>query len=90
MSAEEIRTVDTKDGDVVYDSDMPIKSLKSVMGAGKTGDLDDIIKGFKDFIVSWPYEGDPTDPEAWDELRRSQFNNVVTGVMEDLGELGNE
>ena len=89
MSAD-LRTVETKDGEIVYDSDMPIKSLKSVMGAGKSGDLNDIINGFKDFIVSWPYNGDPTDPEVWDELRRSEFNAIVTSVMEDLGDLGNE
>lgn len=89
MSAD-LRTVETDDGEIVYDSDMPVKSLKSVMGAGKSGDLDDIINGFKDFTVSWPYDGDPSDAEAWDELRRSQFNTVVTSVMEDLGDLGNE
>jgi len=89
MSAD-LRTVETKDGEVVYDSDMPIKALKSVMGAGKTGDLDGIIEGFRVFVSVWPYKGDPTDAEAWDDLKRSQFNAIVTAVMEDLGELGNE
>lgn len=90
MSAAVLRTVTTEQGEIVYDSDMPIGSLKGVLGAANDGDLDGIIVGLSAFVVSWPFEGDPAKAEDWNALRRSEFNALIVSVMEDLGKLGEE
>lgn len=93
MSAEStVKEVTLEDGlgVVLYESDMPIGALKSVLGAANTGDLGSIIEGLARFIIEWPFEGEPTDPAAWENLRRSQFTSVITSVMEDLQDEGKE
>ncbi len=84
------RTVETDSGDVTYESDMPMKALNKIMRAGKDSDLEALQEGLSEFVLSWPFEGEPSDVEAWGELKRSQFNEVTAGVLGDLGEMGNE
>jgi len=84
----DLRTVPTEDGPVQYDADMPMKALRGVNRAANDGNLDGIIANFGLFVVSWPYEGSPSEPEAWENLRRSQFAKVVKAVMEDLAKQG--
>lgn len=84
------RKVTTDKGEFEYDPDMPIGALKGLLGGATDNDLDSIIRNLAKFVIAWPFEGDPADPEAWDNLKRTEFNAVVTGVMADLGKLGEE
>lgn len=88
MSAADVRTVKTEKGDIKYDGDMPVKALKGLFGAATDSNIDGIIEALSAFVIDWPFEGEPSDPKAWDDLRRTEFNAVVKGVMEDLGSLG--
>ena len=90
MGADSIRRVKTDAGDIAYDSDMPMRALEAMMSAGDTGNLVGLMEGLSAFVVEWPFEGDPSDIEAWRNLRRSQFNDVTTAVVKDIGDLGNE
>lgn len=85
-----IRTVEIEQGEVSYESDMEMDALADLMEAGNTGDLREISSALSGFILSWPFKGDPKKAADWGQLRRSEFNAVTKGVMEDLGELGNE
>lgn len=85
-----IREVKTEAGQVAYDSDMPMRSLEAILTAAQTGDLAALMGGLSEFVTEWPFGGDPSDIEAWRDLRRSQFNQVTQAVIEDIGELGNE
>lgn len=88
MSAASLRTVKTDKGDIVYDSDMPVRALKGLFGGANNSDIDAIILALSAFVKEWPFGGSPTNPEDWDNLRRTEFNLVVRGIMEDLGALG--
>ena len=90
MSAAVIRTVTTDKGDFKYDSDMPIGALKSLLSGASESDMNKVVAALALFITEWPFEGDPSKVEDWDAVRRSEFNALVTGVMEDLGKLGEE
>ena len=83
------RTVEADAGDVTYESDMPMKALNKIMRAAKDSDLEALQEGLSEFVITWPFEGDPSDVEAWGELKRTQFNDVTSTVLGDLGELGN-
>jgi len=90
MSAA-IRTVNIEGhGPVEYDSDMPMRAIRGLMSGANDGDFAEMITGLASFVISWPFEGSPADEEAWDDLRRSEFNDTVTAVVEDLGSLGEE
>ncbi len=86
----DIRTVEIDEGIVKFDADMPVKHLQSLFGAAETNDLGQIISGLCGFVVEWPFEGDPKDPEAWGELRRSEFGDITAGVVKNLGDSGEE
>lgn len=90
MGADAIRRVETEKGEIAYDSDMPMRSLESIMAAANSGDLASLMGGLAVFVKEWPFEGDPGDIEAWRDLRRSEFNAVTTAVIKDIGDLGNE
>jgi predicted RNA polymerase sigma factor len=83
-----LRTITLPKGDVVYDSDMPMGALRGINRGAADGNLDDVVKALATFIVSWPFKGEPTDPDAWDLLRRSEFSNLIKSVMEDINEAG--
>lgn len=90
MSAETLRRVELPSGGwVEYDSDMPMGALRAVMRAGASGNMDDLFNGLSRMIINWSFDGDPSNVDAWDDLRRSTFNEIVKGTMEDLGSLGN-
>jgi hypothetical protein len=84
-----IRTVETEHGPIEYDADMPMGALRALTGAAQSGDLGEVMAAMSKIITAWPFEGDPSDPSAWDGLRRSEFNTLTKKVMEDLGEQGN-
>lgn len=84
-----MRKIEIDGGTVEYEPDMPMGALRRVMSATVTGDLGELIIGYTKFVKSWPFKGDPTDPESWDDLTRSQFNEVTGKVMADLADLGN-
>ena len=63
MSAAELRTVVTDKGNFEYDPDMPIGALKGLLGGAQDSDLDQIIANLAKFVVSWPFDGDPSDPD---------------------------
>jgi len=89
MSAA-IRTVTTDKGTLDYDSDMPIGYLEGMLGASENASLSGIIENLSKFVVKWSFDGDPSDTDAWRELRRTEFNAALKGIMGDLGELGEE
>ena len=89
MSAA-IRTVVLSKGEATYDSDMPMSTFRKLLGASAEGSLDGIIESMAEMVQTWPFEGDPSDEGAWDALRRTEFNELVTKVTEDLGALGEE
>ena len=73
-------TLSVKAGEVVFDSNTKMGALRRIIKAANTGDLDTLMEGFSRVIISWPYAGDPTDIDAWDELGREEFNELVQGV----------
>lgn len=90
MSAA-IRTVQVEgSGPLTYDSDMPMRAIRALMAGANDGDFGEMITGLSSFVITWSEEGDPTDPEAWNDLRRIKFNDTVLAVVEDLGTLGEE
>lgn len=89
MSAA-IRTIELPAGEATYDSDMPMGVLRKMLGASEEGDLGGLVEAMTGIVQTWPYEGDPSNVEDWDSLRRSEFNGLIKGVVTDLGELGEE
>lgn len=90
MSAA-IRTVEVAGhGEATYDSDMPMGALRGLLGAAGEGSLDGLIESLCLIVKTWPFEGDPAKVEDWDVIKRTQFNALVTAVVEDLGALGEE
>lgn len=87
-SNDGIRTFKTPTGEVKYDSDMPMGVLKALMKAGTTGDLGGMQESLTELVTEWCYDGDPTEVEAWDNLRRTQFQALTEAMMEDLASLG--
>ena len=89
MSAA-IRTIKLPAGEATYDSDMPMGALRQMLGASETGDLGGLVEALTTIVISWPYKGKPKNASDWDNLKRSEFNGIVRGVVEDLGSLGEE
>jgi hypothetical protein len=89
MGAVTLRKVETEHGSIEYDSNMTMGALKALTSAADDGDLAAIMAAMSQIVHSWPYEGDPQTVEAWDGLRRTEFNALTRAVMEDLGEQGN-
>lgn len=94
MSAETIRTVNIEGkGALTYESDMPMGAIRGLMAGAndeKGVDLGVMIEALSGFVLSWPFKGEPSDPEAWDALKRSEFAAVTKAVVEDFGKLGEE
>lgn len=87
MSAA-IRKVETSVGVIEYDSDMPIGALRKLFGSAEGGSIDAMIEALSSFTESWPFDTDPHDPKSWDALRRSEFQTVTTGIIQDLAAAG--
>lgn len=87
-SADSIVLVEFDGGNVSYDSDMPIGALRKIVRASSKGDFDALIAGLTGFVTSWSFPGTPSDESAWDSLKRSQFNAVVTAVTGNLAAQG--
>ena len=85
MSAAHDRTVTISAGEVTYDSNMPIRVLRQMTNAE---DLDGLVESLTGFVKEWPFDGSPEKVEDWDELGRVEFNELIRGVMEDLGQAG--
>ena len=88
-----VRTITVEDfGEASYESDMPMKHLNKIMGAARDSDLEALQEGLAAFTVSWPFDscGEASDPVAWGELKRSEFNALSKAILTDLGSLGNE
>jgi hypothetical protein len=86
--ATDLTKVTYADGDLTYDSDMPMGALRLLFKAANSGDLTEMFGAYKDIVVTWPYEGDPTEIEAWDALRRSEFMRLNEALMQSLSDLG--
>lgn len=80
------RTVKIDAGDVVYDSNMPVRVLRQM--ASGDPNMEVLITSMAAFVVEWPFAGKPSNPDDWDDLGRLEFNALVRGVMEDLGQAG--
>ena len=86
-----IRQITVEDhGKATYESDMPMKHLNKIMSSAKDSDLEGLQEGLASFTISWPFDGDASDPADWGELKRSEFNALSKAILEDLGSLGNE
>lgn len=90
MSAADLRTVKALDKEVTYDPDMPMGVIRNLMKAGQDSNIEHMIDGMRQLVVTWDFDGDPSKMESWDALRRSQFMAVISAVMEDMGKLGEE
>lgn len=88
VATDGIRDIEVPAGIIKYDSDMPMGVLKALMKSGTDGDLGGMQESLSQLVVEWCYEGDPKDIEAWDLLRRTQFQSLTEAMMEDLKELG--
>lgn len=83
-----MRTVQAEKGEITYDDDMHVGSLRGLFSAAKSGDIDLLIESLSDIVTGWYHDGDPQEPEAWDDLRLSEFQAITSAIMEDLGGLG--
>jgi len=88
--ATDLTKVDLEDGALTYDSDMSMGALRRLFKSSNSGDLEMMMEAYTKIVHTWPYEGDPTELEAWDDLKRSQFMKINEGIMESLSELGEE
>lgn len=86
--AKNLVTVEYADGVLTYEKDMRMGDLRKLFAAANSGDLDAMLTAYQGIVVSWPYEGNPTDPEAWDNLRRSEFMALNEALMQDLADQG--
>lgn len=84
-----MKTLESTVGDIDYEEDMPMGALRRIMAAANSGDLELMIEGYSKFVSAWPFAGDPSDPEAWDDLKRSEFNAITSEIVADLASLGN-
>lgn len=84
-----IQTVEYDGGEIAFNTDMPMRSLVGLMSAANEGDLEALIESMASFVTAWPLDSDPTDPEAWLDLPRTQFNDITEAVMTGLGDSGN-
>ncbi len=84
-----MKTLTTTVGDIKYEEDMPMGALRRIMAAAETGNLDLMIEGYAKFVAEWPFAGDPSDAESWDDLKRSEFNAITSEIVADLATLGN-
>lgn len=83
-----MRTVKTDKGEVTYDDDMKIGALRGFFASVNSGDFEALISSLSSIVHEWEYDGDPQDEAAWDELRLSDFQAITSGIMADLGGLG--
>lgn len=51
---------------------------------GNTGDDWPLFPYFAQYIKAWPYESDPTKPESYQKLKRSQYKEAVKRVMAEF------
>lgn len=88
MAKIDLMTVEFEDGTLTFDGDMRMGDLRKLLKAGTEGDLTVMVEAFTQIVHGWPYDGEPSDPDAWDNLRRSQFGRLTTALMGKLGEQG--
>ena len=84
----QVRTVKYEDGELQYDADMRMGDLRKLFSASKSGDLETMMDAYKSIIIAWPYDGDPSTDEAWDNIRKSEFAKLNEALMQDLGDEG--
>lgn len=88
MSSAAPSTVVIKSGPVVYDSNVKMGALRRIIKASTNGDLEALIEGFTRIVISWPFPGDPTTIEAWDELGRDEFGELITAISQEFSRAG--
>ena len=86
--ATDLRSVEYSKGTLTYDPDMRMGDLRKLFSAANSGDLEEMMQAYSGIIVTWPHEGEPSDLEAWDGLRRSEFMALNEAMMKDLAEQG--
>ena len=79
-----------EDGTLAYDSDMSMGALRRLFASSNSGDLEMMMTAYTKIVHTWPYDGDPTEMDGWDELKRSQFMKLNEAIMGSLSELGEE
>ena len=87
--ATDLIKVEYVDGTLTYDADMRMGTLRKLFSAANSGDLNSMMEAYVGVITSWPYDGDPSELSAWDNLKRSQFmalNEALMGSLADQGE----
>ena len=75
----ELPSETTNDG---WDIDVDVKQQerKAFVAAGTSGNDDELYPFLTKFIKAWPYPYDPTDIASYDELKFSEFVEVVKRV----------
>lgn len=83
MSAVNLQTVTIEAGELVFDKNLTIGQVRKM--SSSDGDIENVISVMATVIKAWPFEGPPSDTEAWDELTLPEFNEVIQAVTEGLG-----
>ena len=77
-------TTASKAREWAIDIDMKMRDKKAFMSAmAESAEKDDdeiIFPYFAKVIKAWPFDGDPTKPESYGDLRLSEFSEVAARV----------
>jgi len=79
--ADQVIKIDS--GDIVFDSELSVGQVRRM--SVQDGTLDGIIEVLAEIVSSWPLDGSPSDSESWDNLTMTEFNQIVTGITESMG-----
>lgn len=72
---------------VVDISGWKMKQIKAWQKAALTADFDGMIAILVTVVRSWPYEGQPNDPAAYDDLDVNEFATVSKKVGDQMSDL---
>ena len=81
-AAPNIMHVTVDAGEVKFDGNLKVGQLRRM---SKGEDFDGIISVLTEIVLEWPFDGEPSDAAAWDELGITQFNDMVAGITTELG-----
>lgn len=75
-------------GDAAWSLDVNVKMkdkrafVKASQNVTQSLDEADLYPYLAKFVKAWPYMGDPTLPESYDELTQTEFQEVVKRVSD--------
>lgn len=57
-----------------------MRDVREFTDAQRSGDLGSVFKACSGIIKSWEFEGDPADPDAYDDLTPAQWKRTQEEV----------